>query len=300
MPIPFADPAYILRAANKDTYYVSSLSQQVTDLCAAIMGMRFTTNHGELLAAASNVLYMLCTFMAGKQTIGEEYTDLLPITPAARPVGMYRRLLFLAFFAAEPFAMKALASSYFPTRSAKEVADHIKNMHNAVFFLFGAYATLPHRLARVRLGALTPPRNNGSDSSSYPLLGLLLTIQYVTMFAMYLRTRRRERQQAATSPREGQPLGTLQQEDTRRTQRSAATASDSDENGEDIAVSGKCMLCLGGRKVPTATLCGHIFCWSCILDWCNANHPSALCPLCRQTITPQSLVRLVQYKQPAK
>lgn len=46
----------------------------------------------------------------------------------------------------------------------------------------------------------------------------------------------------------------------------------------------KCTLCLEEMKDPSVTTCGHVFCWTCIGDWCREKPE---CPLCRQ----QSLVQ---------
>lgn len=41
-----------------------------------------------------------------------------------------------------------------------------------------------------------------------------------------------------------------------------------------------CSLCLNNYKDISATICGHLFCWNCIIDYLRGNHQ---CPQCRHT-----------------
>lgn len=55
--------------------------------------------------------------------------------------------------------------------------------------------------------------------------------------------------------------------------------------------SPKCQLCFES-EVTTATLCGHLFCWTCLSDWLR-NKPQ--CPYCREHVPPSRIIHLMNF-----
>jgi hypothetical protein len=65
------------------------------------------------------------------------------------------------------------------------------------------------------------------------------------------------------------------------------------DDTESKAPAGTCPVCMGEMDQPTATVCGHVFCWDCCFGWASVD--GSPCPLCRTVSLPQDLLPLTAY-----
>eukprot|EP01084_Bolivina_argentea_P181496 313461_1 len=168
----------------------------------------------------------------------------------------------------------------------KEIVCHVAycgmQFHLMVFFFTGKWFSLPHRFALARSRYTKIPTYT---PAKYTAPGVLLAVQLAmettqlttSILSAISRRRHSADRNESVTPLHGVPR----------------SGDDGDTTRNGRQGSKRCVLCMNIRRNPSATPCGHIYCWDCIVPWCMSTPE---CPLCRRPTLPQSIVCLFQYE----
>ncbi|XP_072036556.1 peroxisome biogenesis factor 10-like [Amphiura filiformis] len=288
-----AGQAEILRSNQKDQYYVGYLQRSLADILQGVAGARAWMKWRKELDVLANFLYFGLTTVSGYQTLGEEYVNIVQVDPTQRAVpSVSRRLALVALHVSTPYLLdraihklqKFIESSPraagIPHETRQRLLQWLPGLryivmfvhrsHLAVFYVSGLFYHLAKRFTGIRYLMVRMGLSSGSTQPSFHLLGWLLLIQ-LGLGVLHVLNQLRKNQ-----------LGE---------RRTSVVASDTGSS-EPCDSSLRCSLCLERRKNTTATPCGHLYCWQCIMDWCSTKPE---CPLCRDKFQISRLICLQNY-----
>ncbi|OAV89501.1 hypothetical protein PTTG_28677 [Puccinia triticina 1-1 BBBD Race 1] len=107
---PAAAQPEIIRADQKDAYFIDSLQDQIEPLVRAMKGSRWVNNNSAKLQEASKLIYLSLITLPGSQTLGEEYCDIVQFDAFTNTLPpLYRRVILIFV---EVFSARLLAKLY--------------------------------------------------------------------------------------------------------------------------------------------------------------------------------------------
>ncbi|ODV82803.1 hypothetical protein CANARDRAFT_10182 [[Candida] arabinofermentans NRRL YB-2248] len=181
----------------------------------------------------------------------------------------------------------------------------LMNLHLALFYFTGKYYQLSKRLFGLRYAfAYQVDTKQRKQRGNYELLGLLIVLQ---SFFKNISTLKKLLPYTGPNPSHNEAVNNsdIEKNDLLYSipelNTETPSTTDSHHHNTDIVLSDpsvlpyipensrSCMLCLSYMTNPTCGLCGHMFCWSCIMDWCKERKE---CPLCRAAIKESNLLPL--------
>ncbi|XP_042199576.1 peroxisome biogenesis factor 10 isoform X1 [Callorhinchus milii] len=305
----------LLRSCQKDEFYINFLRLQTRESGQSLAGMKRWLEWRKEIELLADLTYFTLTTLAGYQTLGEEYVNIVQVAPSGRAIpSRLRRAALIALHTCLPYLLerglhRLEGGLQREARSAESGTGAPWNLGDLLHRAVGGLSEQQRKVIELSISLLRQAVTilHRLHLGIFYLNGMYYHMAKRITGITYLcvRSQRADNSGVRASYRLLGWLSLLQlvlsvavQVNGHRQRRRARqewqlhrNLPSSSNSAHDLATSrhSRCILCLEKRRHSTATPCGHLFCWECITEWCNTK---AECPLCREKFEPHRLIYL--------
>lgn len=287
----------ILRTVQKDVIYTAQIGQNMSEI------LRFTNNklwikYNHVCNLIAELAYHGFASWNNLQTLGEEYTGIIQIDNQyiTLPNKFLQLTAILLEFGGERLFLQLMKTVENEIRRNQEIlpdareklinccqfivhaVPYVQAMHRTWFYFMGGKYQIARRITGLNYVLIRYWLNVNHSMYGYTVLGVISSMQLVFAFLANLK-------QILNKKREVEKAADKKTIDNKRQRASSSNTNRTGNSSNRV----KCILCLEERKDTCTTVCGHLFCWFCILDWLDQKEE---CPVCREPIKKSTVVYL--------
>ncbi|EDV38886.1 uncharacterized protein Dana_GF24775 [Drosophila ananassae] len=286
----------IVRSVQKDARYTNELAEDFSDVLR-LTGPRNWIKYNQMCRLLAELSYHGFASINNLQTLGEEYTGIIQVDENYKhiPSRMLQLVAIVLEFGGDSLfqnllkKLDVLIANHDEIRPEakqqlkniiqrlRQSPSYVKALHKSLFYLDASKYQLSKRTTGINYVLIRHWLQPEFSLYGYKILGVITFLQVTVSLAIsgWDAWREHKRQQLETLKKVGKKF--------------LLRGSSVNETESDAP---QCILCLEPRTNSSLTPCGHIFCWSCLLEWLEERDE---CPLCRESLKKSQVIQLQNY-----